>query len=125
MSEPTTNLFHYADVVLVAIGAAVAIPLGAPVVGFAIGAGTWLLQRVVQEVDKRWIAKVGKPVRRLGYTLFEAFGRIWLLAGGIIVAIAVGTRADALTAGLIILCAYTVAFVVRLSSGRPQGQPAR
>ena len=119
------NLVHYADVVLVAIAAAVAIPLGAPVLGFVIGAGTWLLQRVVQEVDKRWIAKVGKPVRRLGYTLFEAFGRIWLLAGGIIVAIAVGSRADALTAGLIILCAYTVAFVVRLSSGRPQGQPAR
>jgi hypothetical protein len=125
MSEPAMNLVHYADVVLVAIGAAVAIPLGAPVLGFVIGAGTWLLQRVVQEVDKRWIAKVGKPVRRLGYTLFEAFGRIWLLAGGIIVAIAVGSRADALTAGLIILCAYTVAFVVRLSSGRPQGQPAR
>jgi hypothetical protein len=125
MSEPAMNLVHYADVVLVAIGAAVAIPLGAPVLGFVIGAGTWLLQRVVQEVDKRWIAKVGKPVRRLGYTLFEAFGRIWLLAGGIIVAIAVGSRADALTAGLIILCAYTVAFVVRLSSGRPQGQPAQ
>lgn len=119
------NLVRYLDIVLLAIGAAVTIPLGAPVIGYAIGAGTWLLQRVVQEVDKRWIAKVDTPVRRLGYTLFEAFGRIWLLAGGIILAIAVGDRAVALTAGLIILCAYTVAFVVRLASGPPQGQPAR
>jgi hypothetical protein len=119
------NLVRYADVVLVAIGAAVAIPLGAPALGYAIGAGTWLLQRLLQEVDRRWIAKIGKPVRRAGYTLFEAFGRIWLLAGGIIVAIAVGHRADALTAALIILCAYTVTFLLRISSGPPQGQPAR
>jgi len=125
MSQPAMNLVRYTDVVLVAVGAAVAIPLGAPTLGYAIGGGTWLLQRVLQEADKRWIAKVGKPIRRLGYTLFEAFGRIWLLAAGIIVAIAVGNRADALTAALIILCAYTVAFLIRITSGPPQGQPAR
>jgi hypothetical protein len=125
MSEPRMSLVRYVDVVLVAIGAAVTIPLGAPAVGYAIGAGTWILQRIVQEADKRWLANVSKPVRRLGYTLFEAFGRIWLLAGGIIVAIVVGNRADALTAALIILCAYTVAFLVRITSGPPQGQPAR
>jgi hypothetical protein len=119
------TLVRYIDVVVVAIGAAVAIPLGAPVLGYAIGAGTWLLQRLVQELDKRWIAKAATPVRHLGYTLFEAFGRIWLLAGGIIVAIVVGHRADALTAALIILGAYTIAFVVRIRSGPPQGQPAR
>ncbi|MGD0196699.1 MAG: hypothetical protein ABSC56_02150 [Solirubrobacteraceae bacterium] len=116
---------RYIDLVLLALGAAVAIPLGAPALGYAIGAGTWLLQRIVQEADKRWIANVTKPVARLGYTLFEAFGRIWLLAAGIIVAIAVGTRADALTAALIIFCAYTVMFVVRLASGPPAGQSAR
>jgi hypothetical protein len=125
MSEPPVNLVRYLDVVLVALSAAVAIPLGAPVLGYAIGAGTWLLQRLVQEADKRWIAKVGKPVRRLGYSLAEAFGRIWLLAGGLILAIVVGNRADALTAGLIIVCAYTIALVIRIASGPPQGQPAR
>jgi hypothetical protein len=125
MSEPRVSLVRYVDVVLVAIGAAVALPLGAPPLGYAIGAGTWLLQRVVQEIDKRWIAKIATPVARLGYSLFEAFGRIWLLAGGLILAIVVGDRADALTAGLIILCAYTVALVVRIKSGPPAGQPAR
>lgn len=119
------TLVRYIDVVVVAIGAAVAIPLGAPVLGYAIGAGTWLLQRLVQELDKRWIAKAATPVRHLGYTLFEAFARIWLLAGGLIVAIVVGTRADALTAGLVIFGAYTVAFVIRVTSGPPPGQLAR
>jgi hypothetical protein len=119
------RIVHYVDVVLLAIGAAVAIPLGAPAGGYAIGAGTWLAQRVVQEIDKRWIARIGKPVSRLGYSLFEAFARIWLLAGGIIVAIVVGQRAYGLTAALIILCAYTVTFVIRLLSGPPQGKPSR
>jgi hypothetical protein len=119
------NLVSYADVLLVVVGAAVAIPLGAPPLGFAIGGGTWLLQRLVQELDKRWIAKVHQPVRHLGFTLFEAFGRIWLLAGGIIVAIVVGPRSVSLTAALIILCAYTVAFLIRIGSGPPHRQSAR
>jgi hypothetical protein len=118
------RLLRYLDVALVAIGAAVAIPLGAPAAGYAIGSGTWLLQRVLQEADRRWIERIAKPVRRLGYTLFEAFGRIWLLAAGIIVAIIVGHRAYGLTAALIILGAYTVTFVIRVTSGPPQGTPA-
>jgi hypothetical protein len=37
----------------------------------------------------------------------------------------VGPRSVSLTAALIILCAYTVAFLVRLGSGPPQRQSAR
>jgi hypothetical protein len=119
------SLVRYVDLVLLAVGAAVALPLGAPPVGYAIGAGTWLLQRAVQEADKRWIRKVRNPIRHLGYTLFEAFGRIWLLAGGIIVAIVIGPRAVSLTAALIIFFEYTVTFVIRLGSGPPQSRVAR
>jgi len=115
---------RYIDLVLIAIGAAISIPLGAPAVGYAIGAGTWLLQRVVQELDKLWIARVTAPVAHLGYSLFEVFGRIWLLAGGIIAATVIGHRAYGLTAALIILCAYTVTFVLRVTGGPPPGRPA-
>ena len=116
---------RYLDIIVVALGAAVALPLGASVGGYAIGAGTWLLQRLIQALDAHYIAKVKAPVRHLGYSLFEAFGRIWLLAGGIIVAIVVGQRAYGLTAALVILAAYTVSFAVRVTSGPPQRKPAR
>ena len=116
---------RYLDVVLLAIGAAVAIALGAPAVGYAIGAGTWLLQRVVQVADRRWIVGLAEPRKRLGYGLFEAFGRIWLLAGGIILAGAGFGRADGLTAALVIFGAYSVTFVIRVLGGPPQGNPAR
>jgi len=115
---------RFLDVALVVVGAAVALSLGAPSVGYAIGGGTWILQRLVQELDQRWLARMRQPVRQLGYRLFEAFGRIWLLAGGIIVA-GVIARADGLTAALVIFGAYTVRFAIRVLSGPPRRRPAR
>jgi len=116
---------RYIDVIVLAIGAAIAIPLGAPVGGYAIGAGTWLLQRLVQGLDAHFIAKITAPVKHLGFSLFEAFGRIWLLAGGIILAIVVGDRAWAITAALIILVAYSLSFAVRVASGPPDRRATR
>ena len=76
----------YLDVVVVAVAAPVAIALGAPVLGCALGAGGWIVQRIVHWLDRRWTAKLREPRAQLGANLFEAFGRIWLLAGAIIVA---------------------------------------
>jgi hypothetical protein len=107
------------DLVLVAIAAPVALALGAPVLGYAIGAGTWLLQRVLAHADRRWIRRAARPKTQLGLNLFEAFARIWLLAGGIVIAGVAGGRADGLTAAVVIFGAYSVAFAVRVFSGPP------
>jgi hypothetical protein len=114
---------RYLDVVLVALVAGPAIALGAPAVGYAVGATAWILQRVVAEVNRRWIAKVTEPRRQLGFNLFEAFGRTWLLAGGIVIGGLIA-RADGLTAAVVIFGAYSVAFMIRVASGPPQvGRP--
>ena len=110
---------RHIDVVLVALAAPVALALGAPVLGYAIGAGAWVLQRILAHTDRRWIARATEPRTQLGLNLFEAFGRIWLLAGAIVLAGVVGGRADGLTAALVIFGAYTVAFAVRVLSGPP------
>jgi hypothetical protein len=115
-------LLRYLDIVLVALAAIPAIALGAPVLGYAIGAGAWVLQRIVAELDKHWVGKAAEPRTQLGLNLFEAFGRIWLLAGAIIVAGVAGGRADGLTAAITICGAYTVAFAIRVLSG-PPGAP--
>lgn len=114
-------LLRYMDVVLLALLAAPAIALGVPALGYAVGAATWILQRVIAATDRRWIRKVSEPRRQLGFNLFEAFGRIWLMAGGIIAAGLVA-RIDGLTAALVILGAYSVAFTIRLGSGPPGGR---
>jgi hypothetical protein len=113
-------LLHYVDVAVVVLAMAPAVAFGAPVLGYAIAAGGWILQRVVAETDRRWIRRVAEPRKQLGVSLFEAFGRIWLLAGVIIIAAVAGGRADGLTAALVIFGAYSVAFVIRVLSGPPQ-----
>lgn len=107
------------DLVLVAIAAPVALALGAPALGYAIGAGAWLVQRALAQADRRWIRRAAEPRTQLGLNLFEAFGRIWLLAGGIVLAGVAGGRPDGLTAAVVIFGAYSVAFAIRVLSGPP------
>jgi len=120
-------IVRYLDVLLLAIATPVALSLGAPALGFAVGAGAWVLQRILAEADRRWIRKATVPRTQLGLSLFEAFGRIWLLAGAIVLAGVVGGRADGLTAALTIFGAYSVAFAIRVLAGPPRaaGQRAR
>jgi hypothetical protein len=116
---------RYLDLVLVALATPVALALGAPVLGYCIGAGAWALQRIIAHADRRWIRKAAEPRTQLGLALFEAFGRIWLLAGAIVVAGAAGSRANGLTAALTIFGAYSVAFAVKVIAGPPQRRALR
>jgi hypothetical protein len=105
------------DVALVLLLAAPAIALGAPSFGFAVGAVAWIAQRILQSADRRLIGRIKEP--RFGVNLFEAFGRIWLLAGAIVLAGVAGGRPDGLTAAVVIFAAYSIAFAIRIVSGRP------
>jgi hypothetical protein len=114
------NTRKYLDLVVVVIAAIPALALGAPVLGYLVGAAAWLLQRGIQIADRRWYtAKLREPRQQLGIYLFESYGRIWLLAGAIIIAGVVGHRKDGLTAAVVIGGAYTIAFAIRLISGKP------
>ena len=120
---PHMLALRYLDVVFAVLAAAVGIVLGAPVLGCALGAGGWVLQRLVQSVDRSWARRLCEPRAQLGVSLFERFGRIWLLAGAIIVAGVAGERKDGLAAAIIIFCAYTIRFVIGLVSGPPPASP--
>ena len=119
------QVWRYLDLVLLAVSLVPAVVLGAPKLGYLVGAGGWVLQRVLAVTDRRWTGRVTAPVRRLGVDLFEAFGRIWLQAGAIILAAVVGGHRDGLTAALVIFFAYSVAFLVKVTSGPPSGRTNR
>jgi hypothetical protein len=124
IGAPVAPVLAYLDVVLVVLAAPVAIAFGASLLGYLIAAGAWVLQRVLQQLDRRWIAGRGADAR-FGLNLVDGFGRIWLLAGAIVLAAVIGGRRDGLAAALVIFCAYSIAFAMRLISGRPQGEPQR
>jgi hypothetical protein len=111
----------YLDVVLVVVAVPVALALGAPAVGVVVSAAAWLIQRVLARAGQRWIAGRGADAR-FGLNLVDGFGRIWLLAGAIVLAAVIGGRRDGLAAALLIFCAYSLAFAMRLIGGRPHGE---
>jgi hypothetical protein len=110
---------RYLDVALVVVAAPATLLLGAPALGYTIGAAAWVAQRMLAQTDRRWIARAREPLTRLGLNLAEAFGRIWLLAGAIVIAGVAGGRADGLTAALVVFGSYSVAFAIRIASGPP------
>jgi hypothetical protein len=112
---------RYLDVVCVLVAAAPVLALGGPSLGFLVGGGAWLLQRALQANDRRLTARIQSQTQRAGWRLFEAFGRIWLLAGAIVTAGVVGERRDGLAAALTIFGAYSIALAIRLISGPPAG----
>lgn len=114
--EPAV-LLRNLDLILLAVAAAPAILLGAPALGFCIGAGGWVLQRLVQHAARVWVLRASEATQVLGRGMIESFGRIWLLAGAIVAAGVIGGRADGLAAALTIFCAYSVAFARRVGGG--------
>jgi hypothetical protein len=119
------TIVRHLDVVLVVLALPAVLALNVPVLGYAVGAGAWIVQSILAEVDKRWVRKAAEPRQQLGLNLFEAFGRIWLLAGAIVAAGVIGGRADGLTAAVSIFAAYTVAFAIRVLSGPPASPRSR
>jgi hypothetical protein len=117
--ERLSNVLLYLDVLAVIIITAPAVALGAPVLGYVIGAVAWIAQRILSKADRHWIKQAREPRTQLGLNLFEAFGRIWLLAGAIVAAGVIGGRADGLTSALVIFGAYSIAFAIKVLTGPP------
>jgi hypothetical protein len=113
------SAFQYLDVIVIVIGGAIALALGAPALGIICGAVGWILQRGMQIVDRRFTSQLRDPRRQVGINVSESFGRIFFLAAAIIVAGVAGGRADGLAAAVLIFAAYTIAFGIRISSGPP------
>jgi hypothetical protein len=116
----TVNAVKFLDVPVVVIGAIIALILGAPSLGVIVGAAGWILQRAIQVMDRRYTRKLRDPVKQVGVNVTESFGRIWLLAGAIVVAGVAGARKDGLAAAVLIFAAYSVAFSIRIASGPPE-----
>ncbi len=115
------NVTRYIDVVAVLIAAIPALLLGAPALGYGIGGGAWILQRLIAANERRFLVRLGDTRKWLGARLFASFARIWLLAGAIIAAGVAGGRRDGLTAAIVIFVAYSITFAIRIASGPPQG----
>lgn len=108
----SVSLTSYLDVVLVLVGAACALALGAPPTGVAVGAVAWIVVRAASLVADRRIEDIADARRQLGLGVALRMLRVWVLACAIIAVGLTSSRANALAAALVIFGAFSFHFVV-------------
>jgi type IV secretory pathway TrbD component len=109
---------RYLDVVLVVASTPFVLLAGLPAAGFAIGALTWIATRFgVGVLEQRaWGARDMRV--RTALHLASILGRVWFVALAVILArFAIGTS-DGIAAAVVVLAAYTVELVTKITLRR-------
>jgi len=112
----------YLDLVLVALAVPIALAAGAPTVGVTAGAAAWIVLRIAQIAMDKQLVNIHDLRRRLGLGVAFSMLRVWLLASVIIVCGLAVSRADGLTAALVIFGAFSVNFLRNAVSHISQAQ---
>jgi hypothetical protein len=114
-------LLRYLDVVLVVLGAPILLLMGASAVGYAAGAGTWILLRIVGVGLDRFLAAGTDARREISLRLAYLITRVFLLALAVILV----RRGDGKDPALTTLGVTVFAFTVQLAVGFIQRPRAR
>jgi len=101
----------YLDMVLVALAVVPLLAAGVPATGLVVGAAAWIVLRIAQIAVDKQLVNVHELRRRLGLGVAFSMLRVWLLASAIIIVGLTASRADGLTAALVIFGAFSVNFL--------------
>jgi len=113
LAEPLL-LSRYLDVILVVLAAPFVVLIDLPVLGYAVGAVAWILNRVAGVLVERH-ARGREDVRTaVGLNLGALIARTWLVGLTILAVGLAGDREDGLMAAILLLAAFTLYFVTAL-----------
>jgi hypothetical protein len=112
-SDPLIVL-RYLDVVLVVLAAPFVVLTGLPVLGYVVGGGVWIAQRLVSARIEASVRQQSDIRRAVGIGLGSSLARAWLVALSILAVGLIGARADGAMAAILVLAAFTVYFVTAL-----------
>jgi hypothetical protein len=111
-ADRTVTALAYFDVVLLVVAAPIMLLIGVPAVGYLVGAGAWILLRLVGIAVDRAAAAADDARREAGLRLAYLLGRLFLLAIAVILVRKDAGRDDGLTALLVIVFAFTMQLVL-------------
>jgi uncharacterized membrane protein YkgB len=117
----------YVDLVVLAAALAVFLLGGFPLLGYAVAAGSWLIQRTVQVyATRRANAELaaGNRQKAMGIVAATTLGRVWLMATAVLL-VGLAEREAGLSAAILVLALFTVSFAAQGFShlfGEPEGQ---
>ena len=105
------SLVRYADLALLALALPLFVLADLPMLGYAVAAGAWLLQRGIRFVVERRVQTAlaaGERRSAMGFTAASALGRVWLLALAVLLVGLLGEDEDGLAAALLLVVLFTV-----------------
>lgn len=115
---------------LLALAAALVVFLlgGFSLLGYAVAAGAWLLQRGIQVLAQRRMLQElarGNRQKAMGIVAGSGLGRVWLMVTAALL-VGVAEREAGLAAALLLLALFTISFAARglaaLLDDQPEGQ---
>jgi hypothetical protein len=124
MADPLV-LFRWLDVILVILAAPFVVLTGLPVLGYAVGAVAWIVNRILGALVERRAQATGDPRKAVGMNLGALIARSWLVGLTILAVGLAGEREDGLTAAILLLAAFTLYFVTSLLSRSLEGKTTR
>jgi hypothetical protein len=124
VSDPLAFV-RYLDAVLVVLAAPFVVLLGAPVLGYAVGGGAWIVQRAAAVAIERRAARSDNVKTALGLNMASLVVRAWLIGLTILAVGLIAEREDGLTAGVTVLAAFTVYFATSLIIRPLERKPLR
>ncbi|MBK5218594.1 MAG: hypothetical protein JJE35_02225 [Thermoleophilia bacterium] len=117
----------YVDLLLLAAALAVFVVGGFPMLGYAVGAAVWLIQRFVQVYATKRAATelaAGNRQKAMGIVAATTLGRVWLMATAVLL-VGIAEREAGLSAAILVLVLFTVSFAAQGLAhlfGEPEGQ---
>ena len=108
MSKSDPLVFvRYLDVVLVILAAPFVWLMGGPMLGYVVGAGAWLVTRVLGVLIERQAR--GKEIKtQIALNFGVLMGRVWVVGIAILIVGRTAEREDGLAAALVALVAFTI-----------------
>jgi hypothetical protein len=104
---------RYLDLVLLAVALPVFLIGGLPMLGYAAGAGAWLVQRGLQVALNRKAADADDPRTTVGIVAGSMIGRGWLVALTIFAA-GLADEDAGLAAAVLVIVLFTAYFTVSM-----------
>lgn len=120
----------YVDLIALLVALAVFLIGDLPLLGYAVAASVWLLQRGIQMLAQRRMKQelaAGNRQKAMGFVAGSTLGRVWLMATAVLL-VGIAERESGLASAILLLALFTISFAAQglahLFDDQPEGQGA-
>ncbi len=108
------TVLRYLDLVVLALALPLFVLADLPMLGYAVAAAAWLLQRGIDALATTKAKNTDDPRTVVGVLAGSMIGRGWLVAGSIFAVGLAGEREDGLAAALLCISLFTIYFAAQM-----------